>query len=105
MRFVTYDVAIEVARGMQQPLAAMRRYRASLADQCRRALESVVLNIAEGGGRYGDDRTRFFAIALGSLREVDAAIELACMGGAFDEPPMAAARDRLGGLLWPQAHK
>ena len=64
MRFVTYDVAIEVARG-----------------------------------------TRFFAIALGSLREVDAAIELACMGGAFDEPPMAAARDRLGGLLWPQAHK
>lgn len=43
MRFVTYDVAIEVARGMQQPLAAMRRYRASLADQCRRALESVVL--------------------------------------------------------------
>jgi four helix bundle protein len=40
------------------------------ADQLLRAITSVSVNIAEGFGRTkAPDRSRFFSIALGSLRE------------------------------------
>ena len=38
-------------------------------DQLRRASTSIVLNIAEGVGKQGRDRTRFYEIARGSALE------------------------------------
>jgi four helix bundle protein len=50
----------------------------NLADQLRRAAVSVVLNIAEGYGRYHYlDKIRFFYIARGSLDELLSAF-IAC---------------------------
>jgi four helix bundle protein len=99
MSFVTYDVALSVVRGLQQPLAVIRRHNPNLARQGARAVESVLLNIAEGSGRAGGDRLHHFRIALGSLREVGAVLEIATLHG-WVEQPMAAERDRLGGLLY-----
>ena len=61
---------------------------------------SIALNIAEATGRFGGDRAHRFRIALGSLREVTAALKVAKAVGWIDEMPMEAERDRLCGLLW-----
>ena len=70
--FITYDLAVSLHRKVQGIQG-----RASLLDQLQRAAESVVLNLAEGKGRATvKDRARFYSIALGSLREVRAALDL-----------------------------
>jgi len=45
-------------------------------DQLRRASTSIVLNIAEGVGKQGRDRTRFYEIARGSALECAAALSV-----------------------------
>ena len=48
-----------------------------LGNQLARAASSIALNIAEGTGRRGvKDRLRFFTIAMGSIRECQAVIDL-----------------------------
>ncbi len=48
-----------------------------LKDQLLRAASSVCLNLAEGTGRSGaKERQRFYSIAMGSLREVQAILTL-----------------------------
>ncbi len=48
-----------------------------LKDQLLRAASSVCLNLAEGTGRSGPkERQRFYSIAMGSLREVQAILAL-----------------------------
>lgn len=49
-----------------------------LADQIRRSSLSVILNIAEGSSKQSDkDFNRFLAIALGSVDETIASLEIA----------------------------
>ena len=48
-----------------------------LRNQFERASSSIVLNLAEGSGkRTRADRRRFYYIALGSVRECEAVVEL-----------------------------
>ncbi|MBU0510099.1 MAG: four helix bundle protein [Chloroflexi bacterium] len=59
---------LQAAYRLANELPAFERY--NLADQLRRSALSVLLNIAEGYGRYHYlDRLRFFYIARGSLTE------------------------------------
>ena len=46
-----------------------------LADQLRRASLSILLNIAEGTGKPGQDAARFYAIARGSTMESAAILD------------------------------
>jgi four helix bundle protein len=45
-------------------------------DQLDRAALSIATNLAEGSGKTGKDRSRYFAIAMGSLREVQGLLEI-----------------------------
>jgi four helix bundle protein len=71
-QFRTYQLAKELflkskAVKLQNP------YR----DQFKRAMLSIPLNLAEGSAKDSNaDRRRFYEIALGSLREVQAIIDL-----------------------------
>lgn len=62
-----------------------------LGDQLNRAAVSIVLNIAEGSGKNSDvDMNHFFNIAMGSLNEVVAGLDIArdnglISKGQFDE--------------------
>ena len=48
-----------------------------LKDQLRRAALSIALNISEGTGKSSmPDRCRFFEIAMGSIRECQAIVEI-----------------------------
>ena len=49
-----------------------------LKNQLLRAASSVSLNLAEGCGKESDrERYRYYSIAMGSVREVQAALDLA----------------------------
>jgi four helix bundle protein len=101
VRFIARDVCLEVIAGLEPALALIRRRDASLATQTRRAIDSTLLNLAEGNGREGLDRLHHFRIALGSLREANAALDIAGARRWLPQPlPMAAARDRLGALIF-----
>jgi four helix bundle protein len=67
-------LAIKSAEAIKK-LPAHERYL--LADQWRRAVYSVSLNIAEGTGRKGArEFRRYLGIAWGSLHELEAILEL-----------------------------
>ena len=100
MRFVAYDLALDLIRSLAPALAVLRRHDADLAKQARRALASVALNTSEANGRTGGDRLHSFRIALGSLREVGAALDVAVAFGWLDHAPLDAERDRLCGILY-----
>lgn len=49
-----------------------------LSSQIKRSVNSILLNIAEGSGKYSKvDFSRFIRMALGSLLETDAGIKIA----------------------------
>ncbi len=100
--FITYDVALELCRAVR-PLLERFTDR-DLADQLRRAVASVPLNLAEGNRRRGADRRRCFRIAAGSADEVRAALDVADALGSLGGADGAVARalaDRVLRMLWP----
>ena len=64
-------------------------------DQFQRALLSTCLNLAEGSGKTTrKDRAKFYAIALGSTREVQAILDLY----GYEKEYQKA--DRLAGMIF-----
>jgi four helix bundle protein len=71
-----YNVAVDLAACVRT-LVAGARCSLALADQIRRAADSVVLNIAEGAGHYRAGlKAQHYRSARASLSEVVAALEL-----------------------------
>ena len=70
--FRSYQLAVQfyrLAQGQQAPR--------HLRDHLLRASSSVVLNLSEGSAKRSPaDRRRFYEIALGSIRECEAIMEL-----------------------------
>ena len=70
--FRTYQLAIKFYHSTQEI-----NLSGCLRNQLDRAASSIVLNLAEGYGRSTrKDQKRFFDIALGSLRECQAVLEI-----------------------------
>ncbi len=104
MPFVAYDLSLELVRALRAPLALVRKANPNLAAQLDDAADSVHQNLAEGGGRYGADRVRFYRYSYASLREVRGSLEIAVAKGWLDgSEPAHAIAYRLGGLLYKLA--
>jgi four helix bundle protein len=74
--FRTYNLSLEFYR--KSMLLRLERH---LLEQFKRAASSIALNLSEGAGRQTQrDQRRFFTIALGSLRECQAILDLAGLG-------------------------
>ena len=86
-----YGVMLEVVREVRPVLEGIAKRDAGLADQMRRALQSVVLNTAEGMGSRGGNRRMRYSSALGSMREVVACIDVGSVLGYVDRPSPAVA--------------
>ena len=102
-KFHAHEVALEMATALRPCLEALARHDRDLASQLRRAAASVVLNLAEGSGRWGKDRTQHYRIAAGSAAEVKAALGVARAWGFVDGAVAGqpeALLDRVLAMLW-----
>ena len=103
MRKNVYVRDREINREIAPLVQIIRTQDAKLADQLRRAAQSVVLNIAEGRGNDGGNARLRFATACGSAKEVRAALHVAsdwgyieaCRGAHLDE-----RLDRVCAITW-----
>ncbi len=73
--FKTYDLAVAFYHSSQR-----LKLKGALREQLNRAAPSIALNLAEGRGKPTvKDQIRFFHIAMGSVRECQAILELATL--------------------------
>ncbi len=107
MRFVAFDLALELVRAAVAPAEQIASRDASLAQQLRRAASSVALNISEGNRRAGRDKTHLWRIAAGGADEVAACLRVAEAWGYLGAPhiaPALALCDRVLAVLWRLTH-
>ena len=72
-----YELAIDFVAQANQVIEGLPRGRGYLADQLQRAALSIVLNIAEGAGKFsGPDKAAFYARARGSAMESAAVLDV-----------------------------
>jgi len=90
-----YERARAVVRELAPVLQTIRDCDKSLADQLKRAAQSLVLNIAEGrGSDPGNARARF-STACGSAKEVRAALNVASDWGYIESTTAAHLDEKL----------
>jgi four helix bundle protein len=80
----------------------------SIADQVIRSANSVPSNLAEGHGRSGRDRLRFWRIAYASAKEVDSHLRLLAKAGAISGPKVQHALDsfdEVRAMTWRLLHR
>ena len=95
-RLDVYRVSIELLAKVVCITADLPRGHGSIADQFRRAAQSIPLNIAEGCGRSGDsDAARHYAIARGSALECAAAVDVIRVLGIVQSDLLAEVRTLL----------
>ena len=94
-------VAVEMVRHLRAPIGQIETADRDLGRQLRRAAASVVLNLAEGSGSSGGTRRERYRSALGSLREVEAALSVAVAFAYLGEVPaeVASCAARVGAGL------
>lgn len=86
--------AYQQAKAIYQDQKSLR-LKGAVRDQLERASLSICLNLAEGSGKSSTkERRRFYNIALGSLREVQALLDL------LQAKELACRADFLGATLW-----
>jgi four helix bundle protein len=98
-----YNVALDFLIEADSVLEHLPRGRGHLADQLTRASISIVLNIAEGTGKYsGPDKRRYYLSALGSTTECAAIFDILHRLKLLDADAHRAAKqllDRIAAML------
>ena len=88
--FKTYQLAIQFYNNSKNLYL-----KEPLRNQFQRATLSIVLNLAEGSAKTSrKERRKFYRISLGSLREVQAILEI------MNDKTLIAQIDRLGAFLY-----
>ena len=93
-----YPVLLELVRSVRPLVRELERCDPDLARQCKRALCSAPLNVAEGSYSRGRNRAARYHTALGSLREVLACFEVGTALGHLPEVDRAL-RNRFDQVL------
>ena len=105
--FHVYEVAKELARASRSLIERIEKRDRPLADQARRAIQSVILNVREGNRRVGRDRLHGFRIAAGSADELVGALDVAEVMGYLAAADLAAPfalADRVLAMLYRLAN-
>lgn len=96
-----YPQLLKLVQSVTPLICQLELHDTDLARQCRRALASVPLNIAEGGYSRGGNRKVRYHTALGSLREALACFEVATAFGHLPplQPQLRREFDQIIGAL------
>jgi four helix bundle protein len=100
---VFYDNAVAIAVAMSGVVKVIQQHDPKLADQARRATQSIGLNVSEARKRKGRDRMHSFRVALGSADEVRAALDQGEAWGYLGADEMENVRELLDhevAMLW-----
>jgi len=81
MGLIIQEKALQAAGELRQLMPIVRKRDKALFDQIHRAMNSVVLNIAEADGNDAGTAKARFASACGSAKEVRAGLRLAVAYG------------------------
>ena len=103
-----YERARQIVGELGPVLRVIRAHDKSLADQLRRAAQSVVLNIAEARGNDPGNARARFATACGSAKEVRAALHVATDWGYLDTGTAVHLEHRLDivcAITWCLSHR
>ena len=85
-RLKCYQLAMSMAKAMPELIGTWPRGYSYLSDQLKRAMASIVLNIAEGNARTSTlERKRFFTIARASASEVSSILDIVLAYQLIDE--------------------
>ncbi len=83
-----------------EPLMQKLPKTIAVLDQLDRASTSIVLNLAEGNGKFtSPDRCRFFDIARGSALECAAALDVVASKGRCEWTVVTPGKERLHGIV------
>jgi four helix bundle protein len=103
MGLIVQQKALQAAARLQPLLPVLRKRDKDLFDQVRRAMNSVVLNIAEADGNDPGTAKARFASACGSAKEVRAGLQLAAAYGYVGQARFAKldiALDEVCAMSW-----
>ncbi|HSN81742.1 MAG TPA: four helix bundle protein [Polyangiales bacterium] len=103
MGLIVQQRALEAAGGLRQVLHVVRKRDKALFEQMHRAMNSVVLNIAEADGNDAGTAKARFATACGSAKEVRAGLRLAVAYGYVTSTNIRAvdnALDEVCAMSW-----
>ena len=105
MGFIAAEIAEEIGVKVKPVVEAVKRHDADLANQIYHAAKSVVLQVPEGGRRFGKDCNDSFRIGAGSCAELMAAIRFAVAWGYCPpQPELLSLCDRELAILWKLEH-
>jgi four helix bundle protein len=94
-----YQEALAFASWAEMILERAKK-SSSLHDQLDRARTSILLNIAEGNGRYtAPDRCRFFDMARGSVLECAACLDLLAIKNVIEQKELASGKTMLEKII------
>jgi four helix bundle protein len=103
--FLAYEISKQLIVSLRPLVPAIQASDRELADQLKRAAQSVLLNLAEGQKYEDGNRRKHYGIAQGSANEVKAALDAAEAWGWIPEcEEQRALIDRLLAVLWKLTH-
>ena len=103
MGLIIQQRALWAVGGLREVLPVVRKRDRALFDQIHRAMNSVVLNIAEADGNDPGTAKARFASACGSAKEVRAGLQLAVAYGYIPSTRVQAvdiALDEVCAMSW-----
>ena len=101
--FQVSQVAMEMVKAVRPLERKIHARDAGLADQMRRAVQSVALNFGEARWRRGRDKSNRFTFAAGSAEEAREALRIALAWGYVGEReagPVLELLDRILAMSW-----
>jgi four helix bundle protein len=103
-RLEVYRRAVELVGVVEEAVRSVPPSHSGIAGQLRRAVSSVVLNIAEGASEYSrKEKTRFYRFARRSVAEVRAGFDVMVATGVL-KPERLRQLDDLAGQVSRMLH-